>query len=51
MTMLQQIKTFFKRPKTTVKIEQPEPAAKTAEEKPPEKKAEETVQQQGTSTT
>ena len=47
MTVLEKIKSFFKQPKTTVKAEQPEPAAKAIEEKPPEKKADEVSQQQG----
>lgn len=50
MTVLENIKSFFKRPKATVKAEQPEPAAKAAEEKPPAKNADEASQQQGTGT-
>lgn len=50
MTVLDKIKSFFIRPKATVKVEQPE-AAKAVEAKPPEKKADETSQQQSAGTT
>ena len=36
MTVLEKIKSFFKRPKTEVKAEEPKTAAKPAEGKAPE---------------
>ena len=44
MTVLQKIRSFFKRPKAKAKAEEPEPAAKAAEEKAPEKKEGESSQ-------
>jgi len=36
MTVLQKIKSFFKRPKAKAEAERPKPEAKAAEEKKPE---------------
>lgn len=36
MTVLEKIKTFFKRPKTKAKVEEPKTAVETAEKKQPE---------------
>jgi hypothetical protein len=36
MTMLERIKSFFKRPKAKAKVERPKPGVKATEEKAPE---------------
>jgi hypothetical protein len=36
MTVLEKIKTFFKRPKTKAKVEEPKVAVEAAEKKQPE---------------
>lgn len=54
MTILEEIKSFFKRPKPQAEAEQPAPTAQATEEKAPaapEKKAAEPSQQQGSGTT